>query len=95
MTEQSPAEVAAATAEHATASSEATSPNADLVGGIVPEAPLPDPMAIPHAHHVLPSSPAPAPAKVSTPSALLAEKLAAIPPGAKPVKRKYAYQRRK
>lgn len=39
---------------------------------------------------VLPSSPAPLPAKVVTPSALLAEKLAA---GAKPVKRKYAYQR--
>lgn len=81
MTEQTPAEAAAATAEHATV------PNADLVGG-VPH----DPMAIPHAHYVLPSSPAPLPAKVVTPSALLAEKLAATPPG-KPVKRRYAYQR--
>lgn len=44
-------------------------------------------------HTVLPSSPAPLPAQVVTPSALLAAKLAAIPPGAKPVKRKYAYQR--
>ena len=87
MTEATPAEVAAATAEHATAAPDAASPHADLVGG----APH-DPMAIPHAHHVLPSSPAPAPAKVVTPSALLAEKLAAAPSG-KPVKRKYAYQR--
>lgn len=84
MTEQTPAEVAAAAAEHATV------PNADLAGG-VPH----NPMAIPHAHHVLPSSPAPLPAKVVTPSALLAEKIAAQPAGAKPVKRRYAYQRKR
>lgn len=54
-----------------------------------------DPMAIPHAHHVLPSSPAPLPAKVVTPSALLAEKIAAQSAGAKPVKHRYAYQRKR
>lgn len=107
----SPAEAAAADAIDAENAKHA---NDDLVGGTEVPAALRDPMAIPHAQHIvpaaqehhagdppvhhadkphiLPSSPAPAPAKVSTPSALLAEKLAAAPSG-KPVKRKYAYQR--
>lgn len=131
MTDQTPAEAAAAAAPAAHTAADAASPNADLVGGSAPgttdptvaalEAQLaalkahPSQMSIPHAqppqhivpaaqehhatdspvvHHVIGPQPTAAPVvKAVTPSAALAAKLAAIPPGAKPVKRQYAYQR--
>lgn len=129
-----PAEAAAADAIDANLAVTQNANNADLAGGVVPEALSPEEtvasleaklaaikalkalaagQGIPHDHPVpaaqvhqavdapvrhTPSQPVPEQPqgvvqKAVSPSAKLAEKLAAIPPGTKPVKRKYAYQR--